>query len=410
MRHYRIRHNKIFTKTIAVFLCVTLMGAALCSTFSASAAGNLAYSCGCKYGVDGNNLDMTVIVRKACDYYALCGYTSRYNMNPDVTDPVATYNGTRKIESDVVMFTGHGGSHGIRFHSKDQGGNYNFTVTYYNMGRPYQIILPNYDMSKVRLMIFAGCETASNGNNNVCQAVVNDGCTTTVGFTEKVYYNDLVKWMDKFNNYLTTGNTVKRAVEIANSFSYGDNSIKSAKVYGNGNLIIKKSTAKSAAVEDIGSVIVNQTFAQDQLNDKNAIRAILQSVYPTFNFEDFKIDLVMQDDGSAVITVVEKVGDYYTDNAYVLFYDGDKITESFDRVENKIDRSDYGTNYFALPLLDLQRIYALARENIGVEYTVEEQTAEAKFDSATGERYLLIGTTISIEGAKSVLSYKYVIE
>ncbi len=409
MRYYSNKYNRKFSKIIAVFLSITILGTALSNTVSVSAAGNLAYSCGCLYGTDGNNLDMTVIVRKACDYYALCGYTSRYNMNPDVNDPVATYNGTRKIEADIVMFTGHGNYQGITFNSKDQGGKFNFVVSHLSLAVDHQIKITDYDMSKVKLMIFAGCGTASNGNNNVCQAVVNDGCTTSVGSGETVYYDDLVKWMDKFNNYLTTGNTVKRAVEIANTFSYGHNSIKSAKVYGNGNLIIKKSTAKSAAVEDIGSVMVNQTFASEQLNDKNAIRTLLQSVYPTFSFEDFKIDLAMQENGSAVITVVEKVGDYYSDNAYVLFYDGDKITEIFDRVEHEINRSSYNTEQFALPLIDMEKVYAAARENIGVEYTIENQEVEAKIDSATGERYLLVGTTVSIDGANSVLSYKYVI-
>ncbi len=410
MRHYSNRHNKKFSKIIAVFLSITLLGAALCSTFSASAAGNLAYSCGCKYGSSMGNNDMTSIVRKSCDYYALCGYTSRYNMNPDVSDPVKTYNGTRLIEADVVMFTGHGNYQGITFNSKDQGGKYKFTVTYLNLAVDNKIILTNYDMSKVKLMIFRGCSTATNGDDNVCNAVVKDGCTTSIGWTAATYTPDSEKWMDKFNNYLATGNTVKRAAEIANSFSYGNNSIKNWKIYGNQNLIIKKSKAKSATVEDIGSVMVNQIFAPELLNDKVAIRELLQSVYPTFNFEDFKIDLAIQEDGSSVITIVEKVGDYYTDNAYVLFYDGDKITEVFDRVEHKIDRSSHSAEYYSLPLLNMEKVYATARENIGEEYTIEHQEAEAKIDSATGERYLLVGTTISLDGAKSVLSYKYVIE
>ena len=57
----------------------------------------------------------------------------------------------------------------------------------------------------------------------------------------------------------------------------------------------------------------------------------------------------------------------------------------------------------------LKQVYATARRNIDAEYTIETQKAEAKIDSSTGERYLLINTTISINGAKSVLSYKYII-
>ena len=118
----------------------------------------------------------------------------------------------------------------------------------------------------------------------------------------------------------------------------------------------------------------------------------------------------MQNDDSGTITVVEKIGNYYSDNAYVLFYDGGKITEVFDRVENSIDRAAYSDDYFNLPQIDMEQVYAAARENISAEYTIENQKAEARIDSATGERYLLVGTTISINGAKSVLSYKYVIQ
>ena len=118
----------------------------------------------------------------------------------------------------------------------------------------------------------------------------------------------------------------------------------------------------------------------------------------------------MQEDGSGTITVVEKIGDYYSDNAYVLFYDGSKITEAFERVENSIDRTVYSDDYFNLPQIDMEQVYAAARENIGAEYTIEGQEAEAKIDSATGDRYLLVGTTISIDGAKSVMPYNYVIQ
>lgn len=401
-RSFKSKRNKILSAILSISLLSTIM----CSPLNVSAAGNLAYSIGCNYGA--GNIDTTPIVRKACDYYALCGYTSRYNMNPDVTDPVKTYNGTKKIEADIVMMTGHGNPGGMYFNSLNQGGKYDFWITD-NTSATGCVILQNYNMNNVNLMVFNGCNTAQ-GDYNVCRTVVDRGCTVSIGWPETIYTDCSEKWLDKFNNYLATGNTVRRAAEIANSFSYSNDSIKRWKIYGNGNITVKKSKAKVANTEELNSTIVNQVIALENLNNKSSIAAILNSIYPTFNFEDFKIDLAMQEDGSGTITVVEKIGDYYSDNAYVLFYDGSKITEAFERVENSIDRTVYSDDYFNLPQIDMEQVYAAARENIGAEYTIEGQEAEAKIDSATGERYLLVGTTISIDGAKSVMPYKYVIQ
>ena len=145
------------------------------------------------------------------------------------------------------------------------------------------------------------------------------------------------------------------------------------------------------------------------MTNKTTIAQLIKNAYPAFSFNDFKIDLSMQSNDSGTITVVEKIGDYYSDNAYVLFYDSGKITEVFDRVENFINQDSYSDDHFNLPQIDMKQVYATARRNIDAEYTIETQKAEAKIDSSTGERYLLINTTILINGAKSVLSYKYII-
>lgn len=398
---------KKFNKITSAFLSISLISLAMCNSFNVSAAGNLAFSVGCNY-TDGNSTARDAI--KSCDYYALCGFSSRYTTKPTLSTLRGSYGGTKFMESDIIMLSGHGNSGGIYFDSKDTGAEFWVTT---NTAATGCIILQNeYDMSKVKLVIFDGCETAKE-SSNCAQIVVNNGCKAAIGWTTSIGFDCMYEWKNKFNNYLATGNSISNALKIANSFNYGDNSCKNWKLYGNGSQVLKHSksaTQSNSLNTDFNPVILNQAISSENLTNKSTIANLIKCAYPDFSFDDFKIDLAMQNDDSGTITVVEKIGNYYSDNAYVLFYDGGKITEVFDRVENSIDRAAYSDDYFNLPQIDMEQVYAAARENISAEYTIENQKAEARIDSATGERYLLVGTTISINGAKSVLSYKYVIQ
>lgn len=366
----------------------------------------MAFSVGCNY-TDGNSTARDAI--KSSDYYALCGFSSRYTTEPTLATLRGSHGGTKFMESDIIMLSGHGNSGGINFDSKATGAN--FWVTTNTAARGCIIIQNEYNMGKVKLIIFDGCETAKE-SPNCAQIVVSKGCKAAIGWTTTVGFNCMYEWKNKFNNYLATGNSISNALRIANSFNYGDNSCKNWKLYGNGSQVLKHSksaTRINSLNTDINSVVLNQAISPEKLTNKTTIAQLIKNAYPAFSFNDFKIDLSMQSNDSGTITVVEKIGDYYSDNAYVLFYESGKITEVFDRVENFINQDSYSDDYFNLPQIDMKQVYATARRNIDAEYTIETQKAEAKIDSSTGERYLLINTTISINGAKSVLSYKYII-
>lgn len=83
----------------------------------------------------------------------------------------------------------------------------------------------------------------------------------------------------------------------------------------------KSATRINSLNTDINSVVLNQAISPEKLTNKTTIAQLIKNAYPAFSFNDFKIDLSMQSNDSGTITVVEKIGDYYSDNAYVLFYD-----------------------------------------------------------------------------------------
>lgn len=72
------------------------------------------------------------------------------------------------MESDIIMLSGHGNSGGINFDSKDTGAN--FWVTTNTAARGCIIIQNEYNMGKVKLIIFDGCETAKESSN--CAQIV----------------------------------------------------------------------------------------------------------------------------------------------------------------------------------------------------------------------------------------------
>lgn len=80
--------------------------------------------------------------------------------------------------------------------------------------------------------------TASNLTNNITSKSVSQGAKTAVGWTVSIGASSHSQWLSRYNNYLAAGYTVSQAVNYANSFSYTDNGVKNAKIYGNSALRI----------------------------------------------------------------------------------------------------------------------------------------------------------------------------
>lgn len=405
-----MKNKNVKKKLVALFLSFSLLSIHILSPINASAAGNLAFSVGCNYpGGESTERDAT----SSSMYYGLCGYSSRYTSEPTLGVLRGSHNGTRFMESDIIMLSGHGNSGGIYFESVDTGADFWVTTNTAADTQNNILLQFHYTMNNVKLIIFDGCETALEPEN-CASIVVNSGCKAAIGWTVNVGFDCMYEWKNKFNNYLATGNTISNAIRLANSFNYGDNSCKSYRLYGIGDQVLKLARTNNEASLDSSNLnddsrIVNKTVEKDVLQNKNTIEKLLKTTFSEYSFEDFRIDASMQDDGSGVITVVEKIGDFYTDNAYVIFYDGNKVTEIFNRVETAINITEYSQDYFVAPLVNGKAILSETRNNISSKYKVLEQGYELRFDVETGEKYYYTRTVIEYNGAKSVINNKHII-
>lgn len=404
---------KMFKRIVSVILTAVLLAASI-GNMPVLAAGNLAFSVGCDYG--SGDIDTTDTALRACDYYAISGYTSRYTCNPNLTKKRASYSGTKLLESDIVFILGHGSKEGIHMNSLNQGGEYDFWVTTEDY-KTNPILIESYNMNNVKLFVLAGCETAK-GYSNITSAVYNDGAGASLGWEDEVLAVSMYAWVNRFNNCIALGYTVAGAISYANSFNYDDNRCKDNYLYGNGSQVLKRSSAASATANNMNMIerdntvmrVSNASIETQNLNDNATIEQIIKSSYQDFFFDDFEIDIAEHDGGEVTLTVVEKVNGFFTQNAYVLFYKNGKITEIYDRTVNKNSVSAMRAQTLALQTINQQEAFSLAAEEISEEYTIVGQRGKAMFDVETGEKYYLVFTTISTEGgAKSVLSYKYVL-
>ena len=412
MKKINVRFLK---KSLSVLVAVSTLTTMLPS-FSASAAGNLAYSVGCNYSYgQHDDIDTSRDALKSCDYYALAGYTSRYSCNPSTTKLQQSFHGTKLMESDIIMLSGHGNAGGIYFNSEGQGGIFEFWVTN-NQSANGCIIVQNYNMNNVKLFIFDGCETAA-GNTNVARTVVNRGAKAGLGWTVSVGVDCMYEWKNKFNNCIALGYTIQAAINYANSFNYGDNTCKNYRLYGNGDLVLKHASSSSAS-ELMTQMNYTATVKRpatklryDLIEDKTAIENVLKNTFSNYAFADLQLDVARQDGGRATVTAIEKVGEYCTDNAYVLFYEDGKITEIFDRTssDNALSVQKAEQPFSVVSETDRQAAFASAAQKIDqTRFTISDQRARAFYERETGRRYYMVYTTVeSSHGTHSVFSSRF---
>ena len=136
-------------------------------------------------------------------------------------------------ESDLVVITNHALPGEMKF--------YNSTLyadtTIYNQ---YNAGLGNYDagdLSRIKLMTFAGCNSGDTSSmyGNLVDSAKNKGVYCCIGWTESFYHDDIINWHNAFYESLYYGNTVSIAIADANLALLGnalEYSSISAQYYG----------------------------------------------------------------------------------------------------------------------------------------------------------------------------------
>ncbi|MDR1927380.1 MAG: hypothetical protein LBQ33_01910 [Oscillospiraceae bacterium] len=136
-------HIRLLAAVLGIVCLFTTIGG-----INAHATAGYAYSIGGEF-FNGDD------VRSACDYFALCGYSSYYTCNPTYS----YMNSSSRLNSDVVYFSAHGGQHAIEFYHINP--NTRVADTY-DPSKPGMstVLINNFTLSNTKLYIYDACETA----------------------------------------------------------------------------------------------------------------------------------------------------------------------------------------------------------------------------------------------------------
>lgn len=386
--------TKFFRRLISCLLICTISLLPLTQT-TAFAAGNLAFSVGCDYRYDDNlnEIDTRQHAINSCDYYALAGYISRYTANPTVSKIRATYSGTKLMESDIVMMSGHGTPNRMKFNSGGQGGEYCFHITedtsYYN-----PIPLSSFNMNNVKLMILAGCQSAL-GSSNITKTANNLGAKASIGWTVLICPDCVAQWLSKFNNHIALGYSVQAAFNYANSFYYDDGCVRNSVLYGNGSQVLKRNASNSRQLQtNTEYKLSNTAVSSSKLADKETVRQLIKSVYPEFSFEDFEINITDRGNESLIISIDEKIGNFKTTSAYVMFWEKGKVTEIYDRTQENSRNINKLLCSININDININDFLEDASRKIPSTYTLLSQEYDMFIEKETGKRYIRVCNSI----------------
>lgn len=404
-------------KIICTALSLTLIGTLFVPTLSASAAGNHAFSVGTNYGLFDVNTSSDAT--NACDLYAIAGYTSNYTTEPTVSIMRGNFqDGTKRIQSDILFFSGHGNTNSVVFNFKNKGGNYKTGVynseDWTSTSSGYGYVGLKGNMGSVKLITLAACETAS-GTNNITRYAKDQGADAAVGWTTTVGASSHTKWLARYNDKLATGSTVYAAISYANSFSYSDNAVKNAYVYGNGNITIKRTRSAAYAAEEanLHEIATEKTLVANSNGlNINAVTAMLEKSVDNFDSTCFKPVTHQNGEDYYTVDYIQMVNGFETNSCITVLIQNNTIDKVIDNRHDINVKSPMLTSKsgMASSVFSAENIMLEAREltERATSKTVKDQTGNFHFDVETGKLQYIVLTTYYFDGTDALGVDEYI--
>lgn len=277
------------------------------------------------------------------------GYTSFLYTKPNYNTLIGTnLTGTKVLESTVVHLAGHASSTSMTFkynNSSDYETGVYYDYNYIISGVHYAGIR-SFNMSKVKLLIFQGCNTATE-SDNIAKRANQYGATTTLGWYDEISTESNEKWIKNFTIKLSQGATVSSAVSYANSQSYSDPNVKKVNIYGNGNLTlvgaggipVPSALSRSDVSNTTKEYVVNLSIDDDNTN-KVIEDYIIENINPNFNKSNFLITKI-NDNLYDFLYLID--GTIRTDMGYTIELQNNYVKKIYDNMKN-IDNVEVQAN------------------------------------------------------------------
>ena len=359
---------KKFKNALAILIAIVMVSMNIFPASVARAAGTMAFSVGTDYG-GFLDIDTSSDATNARDLYAIAGYNSYSSTQPTVSIMKGYFdNGTKRMKSDILFFSGHGYYNNVSFNYKGKGGNYATGVWYTTDGTTtngYELVGLSGNMGSVKLVTFAACLTASHNDDNITANAVSYGADTAVGWSSEVYPGSHSNWLARYNDKLATGSTVLQAVTYANSFTYMDSDVKDARIYGNRSLKIKlasKATVLNNEEATLRKIAIKSPVIS---NGNNAIaEAALVSAacanITNFDPNDYEVNIYEICDGCYTVDFVFTLDGVRTNSGYTMTIVDDRIVEIVDNTIS-FDKSELKSNIAQLSIGSNTEVMSAAR-------------------------------------------------
>lgn len=379
--------------SLTLALVISLMTFAFPANAATTTAVGGAYSIG---GEFHNGQD----VIQAADMWALCGYRSFYNIDPDYA-----YLNSDRLDSYVVYFSAHGGQDAIYL--------LNDLVLSdgYVPSTSTTVNIRNFSLSRTKLYVYDACYTASSLDGtsiNLCTETVRAGADCVIGWTEAIYASDALDWQERFQDQLACGATVLAAANYANRFTYYDNtSIKSWRIYGNSSMVIKLSTASATTklnVEEENEHVFFDlsTYRTDcVVTASNPVEKILKVVDANFDKNAYTVECTYTNDEKSnyVLDYTYTINGYYSNVGYSVLVEDGKVVG----VQSNFGSATVTENKKVAPVVSqdvIDRAFAEANATVAARpdnSTVVEQTGEVLYDATRGGYVYCVKTVYQIE-------------
>lgn len=312
-------------------------------TSNVFAASKYYLSVGTDYGSLGGN--STPEANWVGGTLKLNGYTGSTVVQPTYESFNSQVLGRYTLESDVLYFLGHADSDHIAWNYQAKNGNYAVGVR--NMASDSYIGIyrmtgiGRYNMGKVKLAIFQGCNTAANSNSNLPKYADEQGADVAIGWASAIHRSDSLPWIQKFFSNGFFPNNVNNMVNYANSFTYVTSAIKNTRIYGNGNTSVFPASATqlmTVNIDDRKNIInepYNTNLSSLQEIKSKIVSLINENMDTKINANDFVMEAVQNDNGK-IYDLYFTINGVKTSLGYTAFTnaDGTMITDIYDNMNN----------------------------------------------------------------------------
>lgn len=327
----------------------------------------------------------------AADFYGGMGFDSAYSIAPTYKEMRGkTQSGQFRLESDIQFYSGHANHQSVAYNHEGLGGEYKTGIFYgknYDTATGYKFAgIGSYDLTGVRLITFAGCNTAANGDDNIAAKAHQAGAAVTVGWTVPMGASSHSKWLERYNRYLNEGYTVQKAIDYADSFNYLDNRVKKHKTYGD----------TSVRFKTLQKFMLQKTMERPYYVVRaSEVEAKLLTLNPSFNRKDYVIETTEGED-AVVYDYYLKVDGIKSTQGYTVVVEGN-IAKVY---ENTVETSQeaYALNAMSLPAERMDKSYDEGSYKVLSKEPIYDVVKQKK------RMYYRVEHTLE-EGLKSVIEY-----